>query len=203
MIVNYLRYHWPMSQGILPLTNGSAKINHKGALDFPQAINHYLATEHSNNTLLGPFFVSPFADRSASPPINSMPKRDSDEWGVILHMSFPPSHSVNDEINKDHYLGVLIDLTYPTIDSFATRVKAVVPGALMYKRDLRRVYHQIWTDPFNVPYQSCYRQGSFYFDTVLVMGCTSSAYICQQITSALAHMHNSWGALVPTTLMIS
>ena len=27
------------------------------------------------------------------------------------------------------------------------------------------------------------------------MGCTSSAYICQRITSAIAHIHNSWGAL--------
>ena len=27
------------------------------------------------------------------------------------------------------------------------------------------------------------------------MGCTSSAYICQYVTSALAHIHNSWRAL--------
>ena len=38
-------------------------------------------------------------------------------------------------------------------------------------------------------------QGAFYFDTVLVMGCTSSAYICKWVTSAIAHIHNSWGAL--------
>ena len=110
-------------------------------------------------------------------------------------MSFPPGHSVNDGINKDHYLGVLIDLTYPTIDSFTTMGKAVGPEALMYKRDLHRAYHQNWTDLFNVPYQGFYWKGVFYFDTVLVMGCTSSAYICQWVTSALAHIHDSWGAL--------
>ena len=88
-----------------------------------------------------------------------------------------------------------IDLTHPTIDSFATIVKAVGPGALMYKRDLHRAYHQVWTDPFDVPYQGFFWQGAFYFDMVLVMGCTSSAYICQRIMSALAHIHNSWGAL--------
>ena len=27
------------------------------------------------------------------------------------------------------------------------------------------------------------------------MGCTSSTYICQRVTFALAHIHNSWGAL--------
>ena len=110
-------------------------------------------------------------------------------------MSFPSGHSVNDGIDKDHYLGVSIDLTYPTIDSFATMMKAVGPGALMYKRVLCRAYHQIWTDPLDVPYRGFFWQGAFYFDTVWVMGCTSSTYICQWVTSTLVHIHNSSGAL--------
>ena len=144
---------------------------------------------------MGPFFTNPFPDRTASSPLNSVPKWDSDERRVILDISFPSGHSVNDGIDKDCNLGISIDLTYPTIDSFATMVKAVSPGVLMYKRDLYRVYHQIWTDPFDVPYQGFFLQGAFYFDTVLVMGCTSSAYICKQVTSTLVHIHNSWGAL--------
>ena len=60
LVVDFLRYGWPMSRSILSLTNGSAKVNHKGALEFPDAINHHLATKHSNNTLLGPFFYQPF-----------------------------------------------------------------------------------------------------------------------------------------------
>ena len=184
-----------MSRSILPLTNRSAKLNHKGALEFPDIINHYLVTDHSNNTLLGPFFTNPFPDRTASSPLNSVPKRDSDKCQVILNMSFPSGHSVNDGIDKDCYLGVTIDLTYPTIDSFTTMVKAVGPGALMYKRELSKAYHQIWTDLSHVPYHGFFWQGVFYFDTVLVMGCTSSAYICRQVTSAIALIHNSLGAL--------
>ena len=84
LVVDFLRYGWPMSRSILPLTNGSAKINHKGTLDFPGAINHYLATEHSNNTLFGPFFTNPFPDRSASSPLNLVLKHDSEKWRVIL-----------------------------------------------------------------------------------------------------------------------
>ena len=110
-------------------------------------------------------------------------------------MSFPSGHSVNDGIDKDYYLGVSIDLTYPPIDSFTTMVKAIGPEALMYKRDLCRAYCQIWTDPFDVPYRGFFWQGAFFFDTVLVLGCTSGMYICQHVTSAIAHIHNSWGAL--------
>ena len=148
-----------MNRSILPLTNGSAKVNHKGALEFPDAINHSLATEYSNNTLLGPFFTNPFPDRTASSPLNSMPKRDLDEHWVIPNMSFLSGHSIDDGIDKDHYLGVTTDLSYPTIDSFTTMVKAVGPRALVYKRDLHNAYHQIWTDPFDVPYQSFFLAG--------------------------------------------
>ena len=138
LVVDFLRYGWPMSRSILPLINRSAKINHKGALDFPDAINHYFATEHSNNTLLGPFFTNPFPDRSASSPLNSVPKCDSDKWRVILNMSFPPGHTVNDGIDKDHYLGVLIDLTYPTFGSGPRGPNVQKRSALSISSDLDR-----------------------------------------------------------------
>ena len=108
-------------------------------------------------------------------------------------MSFPMGTSVNDGIDKDEYLGEAIELAYLTIDAFASMVKMVGPGALMYKWDLHRAYRQIWPDSFDVPYQGFYWQGVFYFNTVLVIGCTSSTYICQRVTTALAHIHNSWG----------
>ena len=75
------------------------KGNHKGALEFPEAINQYLATEYSNNALLGPFFTKPFLDKTAFSPLNSVPKCDSEERRVILDMSFPHGHSVNDGID--------------------------------------------------------------------------------------------------------
>ena len=118
-------------------------------------------------------------------------------------MSFPPGHSINDSIDKDKYLGTAIDLAYPTINSFATMVKAVGQGALMYKRDLCRAYCQIWTDPFNVPYQGFFWQGAFYFDTVLVWGALpvpTSASKSPQPWSTSTILE---GSSAPITLMIS
>ena len=79
MVVEFLRYGWPMSRNFFPLTDDSSHVNHKGALDFPNAINQYLLTEQSNNTLLGPFSHNPFPDRTASSLLNSIPKHDSEE----------------------------------------------------------------------------------------------------------------------------
>ena len=73
-----------MSRSVLPLTNWLAKVNHKGTIEFLDSMNHYLATKHSNNTLLGPFFTNLFPERTASSPLNSVPKQDSDERGLFL-----------------------------------------------------------------------------------------------------------------------
>ena len=153
IIVDFLYYGWPMSRSLFTLTTGSSHVNHKGASYFPDAINQYLTTEQSNNILLGQFSHNPFPNRTASSPLNSVPKRNSDECRVILDMSFPIGSSVNDGIEKDRYLGVFIDLAYPTINSFTTMVKAIWSGALMYKCDLHRAYRKIWNNPFDVPYQ--------------------------------------------------
>ena len=53
LAAEFLRYGWPMSRSIFLHTCGSAKVNHKSAIKFSEAINQYLATEHSKNTLLG------------------------------------------------------------------------------------------------------------------------------------------------------
>ena len=120
-----------MSQNLFPITNGLSQVNHKGAQDFPEAINQYLEIEQANNTLLGPFNHNPFLDRTASSPLNSVPKWNSDEHRVILNMSFPMGTSVNDGIDKDKYLGVAVELACLTVDAFASTVKMVGPKALM------------------------------------------------------------------------
>ena len=160
MVIEFLHYGLPMSQNLFPITNGSSQVNHKGAQDFPEAINQYWEIEQANKlTVLGPFSHNPFLDRAASSPLNSVPKWDSDKCRVILDMSFPMGTSVNDGIDKDKYLGVAIELAYLTIDAFASMVKMVGPGALMYKWDLCRAYKQIWMDPFDVPYQGFMGRG--------------------------------------------
>ena len=128
---------------------------------------------------------------------------DSPDFDIPLDPELPLSGQLSSlqtifsvrEVGNPNYLGVrvpvlthqdldlldsmAIEVAYLTIDAFTTMVKAVGPGALMYKWDLCRTYRQIWTDPFDVPYQGFFWEGAFYFDTVLVMGCTSSMYICQ------------------------
>ena len=48
--------------------------------------------------------------------LNAVEKRDSEERRVIVDLSWPCGHSVNDGIPSDSYLGEPLVLRFPTID---------------------------------------------------------------------------------------
>ena len=79
--------------------------NHKGALDFPSAVDSYLSSELVLGSICGPFTGNPFSVPVAVSPLNSVPKQGSNECSFILDLSWPNGSSVNDGISKDFYLG--------------------------------------------------------------------------------------------------
>ena len=121
--------------------------NHAGARNFSKEVEKYIKKEVTYGAVLGPFTENPFEDRLYLSPLNSVPKSDSTERRVILDLSFPKGHSVNDGIDKNIYLGDHIELHYPNVDSFIEIIKEKGPNCLLFKRDLKRAYRQIPIDP--------------------------------------------------------
>ena len=60
-------------------------------------------------------------------------------------------------------------------------------SCLLFKRDLKRAYHQFPNDPFDYPLLGYQWNGELYFD-VLPMGLKTAAMACQRSTSAVCHM---------------
>ena len=79
-------------------------------MEFPNAMVEYLEKEASNKAILGPFNSNPFKEGLKISPVNSVPKKDTDERRVILDLSFPRGLAVNDFISKDKYLGKQLKL---------------------------------------------------------------------------------------------
>ncbi|KAK3751282.1 hypothetical protein QZH41_002731, partial [Actinostola sp. cb2023] len=157
--------------------------NHKGALLFSVDIDRYLYKERSACAVIGPFSTNPFSCQFAVSPLNSVPKADSEERRII----------VNDGISSSRYLDEDISLVYPTVDSIASLIRASGPGALIYKRDLRRAYRQFPVDPFDYPLLGYRWNDELYFDVVLPMGLRSAAMACQRITNAVCFICRSEG----------
>ena len=74
------------------------------------------------------------------------------------------------------------------MDDLVTLIKIKGRGCHLYKRDLKRAYHQIPVDVADVPLLGYYFKGAFYFDLYLSMGLRSAAFICQRVTDAIRYM---------------
>ena len=126
-------------------------------------------------------------------PLNTVGKRDSEERRVIVDLSWPCGHSVNDGIPSDSYLGEPLVLRYPTIDDIVDAVVALDHGCHLYKRDFQKVYRQFPVDSKDYPFLGYTWDKHFYFDTILTMRLRSTAMACQRSTSAVAWIPSQQG----------
>ena len=80
-------------------------MNTRGSLDFPDQVNAYLSKELKLGRLAGPFDTVPLPHGFVFSPFNNVAKWDSEERRVIVDLSWPCGHSVNDGIPSDSFLG--------------------------------------------------------------------------------------------------
>ena len=162
--------------------------NHGGAKHFPAQIQENLAKERSYGAILGPFKENPFCCNIRLSPLNLVPKKDTDERRIILDLSYPKGHSINDSVSKDFYLGQKISLSYPNVDDLVNIIKVKGRGCLLFIHDLRRFYRQIGTDIGDASLVGYSFNGLIYFDKVLSMGLKSAAFIAQRVTNAVKYI---------------
>ena len=188
-VVEWLRYGWPTGRlPTLPEPAWCGK-NHKGASEHPQALRRYIEKEKDRGAVMGPFGRVPFTNKVGIAPLSTRPKKGTDDRRVILDLSFPIGHSVNDGILKDNYLGFPAKLTFPKVDDFAFRIDELGKGCMMFKVDLSRYFRQLPLDPGDYSLIGYVIHGEIYFDKVLPMGMRSAPYIAQRVTNAIAYIH--------------
>ena len=188
-IVDWLRYGWP--SGRLPTMEPPAKTykNHKGATDYPEALQKYITKEAEKGAVMGPFNIIPFTRNVGISPISTRPKKQSGDRRVIIDLSFPPGQGVNDGMIKDNYLGEMIKLTFPKVDDLALRIYTLGKEARMFKVDLSRYFRQLPLDPGDYSLVGYIIDGQLYFDKMLPMGMRTAPYIAQRVSNALRYIH--------------
>ena len=172
----------------------------RGALTFPDQVNTYLSKEVQLGRIAGPFDKAPFMQGFVLSPLNTVEKRDSEERRVIVDLSWPSGHPVNDGIPSDSYLRAPLSLRYPIIEDIVDAVVTLGRGCYLYKRDLRKAYRQFPVKPKDYPFLGYTRNKQFYFDTVLTMRLRSAAMACQRSTAAVAWVESQQGRMVFTYL---
>ena len=188
-VVEWLRYGWP--SGRLPTLGDPARTfkNHKGATDFPAALDKYIHKEAEKGVVMGPFEAIPFSSNVGISPISTRPKKSSPDRRIIIDLSFPPGQAVNDGMIRDNYLGQWVKLTFPRVDDLALRIYTLGKSAMMFKIDLSRYFRQLPLDPGDYSLVGYIVNNKLYFDKVLPMGMRTAPYIAQRVTNAIKHIH--------------
>ena len=186
--IDFLEFGFPISfEGVVQQTSPPG--NHRGARDFPEAIDRYVARECELGATLGPFDHNPLGDvLLALSPLNSVPKSETTERRIILDLSFPPGRGVNDGIEKNSFLGQPFKLQLSGTDDMVDLIHQKGSGCSLFKRDLSRAFRQFPVDPADLDKLGFEWRGKVFLDRVLAMGLRTAGIACQRATNIIVYI---------------
>ena len=112
------------------------------AYDHPQVVEDYLHSEVTSSRVAGPFCQAAITGIHIS-RFGVIPKNHhQDKWRMIVDLSYPTLHSVNNGIPSS-----LCSIRYITIDDAVQKIIELGPGTMMAKIDIRSAFRLIPVHP--------------------------------------------------------
>ena len=155
--------------------------------EHPEVVSAYIEKEREHGRLVK-------VDQAGSPPIHTspfgvIPKRGgSNRWSLILDLSSPHGHSVNDGIEKE-----LASLTYVSVDEVVHKVLLLGKRTLLANMDIKYVYRNVPVHPEGWRLLGMCWEGSTYIDTTLPFCLRSVPLIFSAVTDAVAWIMSQHG----------
>ena len=119
----------------------SSMQNHPSARENKAAVRDYIKVERDAGRLVVPFPGSDRPDVHIS-PIGLVPKSEPGQWRMIVDLSSPFGHSINDGV-----LSALSSLSYSSVDHIVNLILSLGKGTHLGKVDLKHAYRQIPVHP--------------------------------------------------------
>jgi len=150
-------------------------------------ISTFLATECAEGRVLGPFDPDwvPMVHTSR---LGAVPKSTPGKYRLIVDLSYPEGHSVNDGIDEN-----LCSLSYVSVEEAAQTVLRLGRGTLLAKVDIRNAYRNLSVHPDDRWLLGMYWKGQVFIDTVLPFGLRSAPKIFNSVADALEWVIRSAG----------
>lgn len=134
------------------------------ARDSDGKISEFLATECAAGRILGPFAHS-FVPLVHISRFGAVPKSTPGQYCLIVDLSSPEGHSVNDGIPI-----TWCSLSYTSVEEAARLVLQLGRGAQLAKVDIKRAYRNLSVHPDDRWLLGVSWKGSVFIDTVLPFG---------------------------------
>ena len=145
----------------------------------PEVISHYLSQEVS----LARMKVLPITHSKDihTSPIGAIPKKNKPgKWRLIVDLSSPTDHSVNDGISSEWS-----SVSYPTVDHLSSLVLSHGRGAFMVKADIKEAYRMVPVHPQDQYLLGVQWGDSTYVDLALPFGLRSAPMIFSAVADAI------------------
>jgi hypothetical protein len=127
--------------------------------------NRKILKEINLGRIAGPFPEHPFPTFRVS-PISVIPKKSSSEFQLIHNLSFPPTNSVNDFIDREHS-----SVKYSSIDDAVKMIHDLGRNALLAKCDIKSAFQLIRLVPSEFDLTGFKFNNKYYFDKCLSISC--------------------------------
>lgn len=142
-----------------------------------------LKEEVRKGRVLGPFATPPHPNLHTS-PITAIEKKKRGTYRLIHNLSAPRGGSVNDAIPAH-----LKSVAYCYVQDVVQHIlQSGAEGQYMCKLDIKEAFRIVPVHPEDWKWLGMQIDGSYYMDTTLPMGCSTSCAIFQSITRALCWM---------------
>jgi hypothetical protein len=154
----------------------SSTRNLKSAGEHPVVVDKYLQNEIEKCHVAGPFVTPPLPNLHCS-PFGVIPKKNQPgKWRLILDLSSPAPHSINDGIPRDPY-----SLHYISVDTAIRALLELGPGAQMAKFDVEAAYRNIPIHPADQHLLGMYWRDHYFVDITLPFGLRSAPFIFDSV----------------------
>ena len=170
-----LRMGFALVSTLFRVSLKSATQNMPSASLQPSVIDDYLNTEIAKGRVAGPFSSPPLPHLHIS-RFGVIPKKHQPgKWRLILDLSSPDGHSVNDGIRKDPFT-----VQYMKVDDIIDGIMSLGRGTLLEKFDVESAYH-IPIHPNDRYLLGMQWQGNYFVDMALPFGLRSAPYIFSSV----------------------
>ena len=155
--------------------------NHPSALANSAVVSSHIANEVSAGRLVGPLSAEA-ASQVHTSPIGLVPKgHTTGRWRVIVDLSFPAGHSVNDGMDRD-----LASIRYTSLDDAVHLILRLGPGTQLVKLDLKDAYRMVPVHPEDQHLLGIQWNDSTYIDRALPFGLRTAPKIFTAVSDAMA-----------------
>ena len=153
--------------------------NLRSAYLHPGVIQAELTKELAAGRMAGPYPTLSIPNvRCAG--LGVVPKKGG-KWRMIMHLSAPRGHSINDAIPKERY-----SLQYSSVDDAVALLFQAGRGALMAKVDLKSAFRMVPVRRADWRLLGVEWDNQIYLDKCLPFGLRSAPYLFNQVAQALS-----------------